>query len=205
MTPDNRVGIAAANKEQIFVRRFGKNTGLGLFMVREILGITGITITEPEPLERVLDSRCWCLLERTDSPASREELMDKRGNSPHLIVFRNRASNTTLPQPTVVPVAGDHMDMEMHDRLASRTPDVHPDIVPVWHDRPLEVLLRLQREQTEGRPLLHREVEVRREMPERDQQQMSWGDWMKVRPGIPEQGTKEDLLFKGVTERTGYQ
>lgn len=32
--------------ERIFEQGFGKNTGLGLFLSREILAITGITITE---------------------------------------------------------------------------------------------------------------------------------------------------------------
>ena len=33
-------------KEQIFERGFGKHTGLGLFLVREILALSGITIRE---------------------------------------------------------------------------------------------------------------------------------------------------------------
>jgi len=32
--------------KKLFTRGFGKNTGLGLFLSREILSITGITITE---------------------------------------------------------------------------------------------------------------------------------------------------------------
>jgi len=43
---DNGTGIPAEEKEKIFKRGFGKNTGLGLFLSREILGITGSTITE---------------------------------------------------------------------------------------------------------------------------------------------------------------
>jgi len=43
---DNGKGIPEADKKRIFERGFGKNTGWGLFLVREILGITGITITE---------------------------------------------------------------------------------------------------------------------------------------------------------------
>ncbi len=43
---DNGVGIPAGEKEQIFEQGFGKNTGLGLFLSREILSITGITIIE---------------------------------------------------------------------------------------------------------------------------------------------------------------
>lgn len=43
---DNGAGIADENKEQIFERGFGQNTGFGLFLSREILGITGITIRE---------------------------------------------------------------------------------------------------------------------------------------------------------------
>jgi len=43
---DDGVGISADEKKHLFVRGFGKNTGLGLFLSREILSITGITITE---------------------------------------------------------------------------------------------------------------------------------------------------------------
>jgi len=43
---DDGVGIPAAEKTKIFEQGFGKNTGLGLFLAREILSITGITITE---------------------------------------------------------------------------------------------------------------------------------------------------------------
>ncbi len=43
---DDGVGISAADKEHLFKRGFGKQTGLGLFLSREILSITGITITE---------------------------------------------------------------------------------------------------------------------------------------------------------------
>ena len=43
---DDGVGIPAMEKEKIFERGFGKNTGLGLFLSSEILAITGITIRE---------------------------------------------------------------------------------------------------------------------------------------------------------------
>ncbi|MGA2698037.1 MAG: HAMP domain-containing sensor histidine kinase [Methanoregula sp.] len=43
---DNGTGIPAADKERIFERGFGKRTGWGLFLAREILAITGITIAE---------------------------------------------------------------------------------------------------------------------------------------------------------------
>jgi signal transduction histidine kinase len=43
---DDGVGITAEDKKKLFTRGFGKNTGLGLFLSREILAITGITITE---------------------------------------------------------------------------------------------------------------------------------------------------------------
>ena len=43
---DNGVGIPPEEKERIFERGFGKNTGLGMFLVREILSLTDITITE---------------------------------------------------------------------------------------------------------------------------------------------------------------
>lgn len=41
---DNGIGIPANDKGRMFNRGFGKNTGLGLLMFREILSITGITL-----------------------------------------------------------------------------------------------------------------------------------------------------------------
>ncbi|AGB03192.1 response regulator [Methanoregula formicica] len=43
---DDGTGIAGEDKIRLFTKGFGKNTGLGLFLSREILAITGITITE---------------------------------------------------------------------------------------------------------------------------------------------------------------
>jgi DNA-binding response OmpR family regulator len=43
---DDGIGIAMEEKEKIFAFEYGMNTGLGLFLVREILTITGITIRE---------------------------------------------------------------------------------------------------------------------------------------------------------------
>jgi PAS domain S-box-containing protein len=43
---DNGIGIPLPEKEKIFLRGYGKHTGLGLFLAREILAITGITIKE---------------------------------------------------------------------------------------------------------------------------------------------------------------
>lgn len=43
---DNGIGISSGEKEQIFTYAYGSNTGMGLFLVREILAITGITIRE---------------------------------------------------------------------------------------------------------------------------------------------------------------
>jgi len=43
---DDGIGVPDGEKERIFSKGYGKNTGLGLFLVREILSITGITITE---------------------------------------------------------------------------------------------------------------------------------------------------------------
>ncbi|HOT93912.1 MAG TPA: PAS domain S-box protein [Methanoregulaceae archaeon] len=46
LAEDDGVGVRAEEKEWIFERGFGRNTGFGLFLAREILGITGITIQE---------------------------------------------------------------------------------------------------------------------------------------------------------------
>jgi PAS domain S-box-containing protein len=63
---DNGVGIPDEDKERIFERGFGKNTGLGMFLVREILSLTGITIAETgDPgygvrFEMVVPKGMWC-------------------------------------------------------------------------------------------------------------------------------------------------
>jgi signal transduction histidine kinase len=43
---DNGTGVLPEEKEKIFLKGFGKHTGLGMFLIREILSITGITIRE---------------------------------------------------------------------------------------------------------------------------------------------------------------
>jgi len=43
---DNGSGVPAAAKEKIFRREFYKNTGFGLFLSREILAITGLSVSE---------------------------------------------------------------------------------------------------------------------------------------------------------------
>ena len=43
---DDGVGISYDDKNRIFEEGFGKNTGLGLFLIKEILAMTGISICE---------------------------------------------------------------------------------------------------------------------------------------------------------------
>ncbi|OPY38209.1 MAG: sensory histidine kinase AtoS [Methanoregula sp. PtaU1.Bin051] len=43
---DDGIGILSGEKEKIFEKGFGKNTGFGLFLAREVLSLTGITIRE---------------------------------------------------------------------------------------------------------------------------------------------------------------
>lgn len=43
---DNGIGIPDSEKEKIFSKGYGSQKGMGLFLAREILGITGITIKE---------------------------------------------------------------------------------------------------------------------------------------------------------------
>lgn len=43
---DNGIGVPLDEKQKIFVKGFGKHTGFGLFLVQEILAITGISIHE---------------------------------------------------------------------------------------------------------------------------------------------------------------
>ncbi|MDP3564625.1 MAG: HAMP domain-containing sensor histidine kinase, partial [Methanoregula sp.] len=49
---DDGNGVSDDEKEKIFFYGFGKNTGLGLFLSREILNITGITIKETGELHK---------------------------------------------------------------------------------------------------------------------------------------------------------
>ena len=46
LVENNGVSIPAAEKEKIFERGYGKGTSWGLFLAREILAATGMTITE---------------------------------------------------------------------------------------------------------------------------------------------------------------
>jgi signal transduction histidine kinase len=46
LVENNGVSIPAADKLKIFERGFGKGTGWGLFLAREILAVTGMTIAE---------------------------------------------------------------------------------------------------------------------------------------------------------------
>jgi len=43
---DNGQGVIQSEKENIFSRGYGESRGMGLYLVREILGVTGITIRE---------------------------------------------------------------------------------------------------------------------------------------------------------------
>ncbi|PKL69803.1 MAG: hypothetical protein CVV30_00025 [Methanomicrobiales archaeon HGW-Methanomicrobiales-1] len=43
---DDGTGIPLDEKQKIFEQGYGKNTGFGLFFIREVLGITGLTIRE---------------------------------------------------------------------------------------------------------------------------------------------------------------
>ncbi len=43
---DDGVGVPADMKERIFKRGVGSNTGYGLYLIQEILGITGMSIRE---------------------------------------------------------------------------------------------------------------------------------------------------------------
>jgi signal transduction histidine kinase len=43
---DDGIGIPSGEKELIFSNGHGKNTGIGLFLAREILAITGLSIME---------------------------------------------------------------------------------------------------------------------------------------------------------------
>jgi PAS domain S-box-containing protein len=69
---DDGVGVPVEEKEKIFERGFGKNTGLGLALAREILDITGITIRETgEPgkgarFEMTVPKGAWRITQRAD-------------------------------------------------------------------------------------------------------------------------------------------
>ncbi|MBN1167006.1 MAG: PAS domain S-box protein [Methanospirillaceae archaeon] len=63
---DNGAGIEPSEKERIFQRGYGKHTGLGMFLIREILSLTGISIHETGVygqgvrFEMVVPKGAWC-------------------------------------------------------------------------------------------------------------------------------------------------
>jgi PAS domain S-box-containing protein len=83
---DDGVGIAEEEKEMIFRRGYGKHTGLGLNLTREILGITGMTIKEVgKPgegarFEIIVPSGKFRLRGNEMTEAS-TELMERSGNT----------------------------------------------------------------------------------------------------------------------------
>lgn len=73
---DDGTGIPEEEKERIFKREFYKNTGLGLFLSREILSITGIRIRESgvpaegARFEISVPGGCWIIGEKGSLPSS---------------------------------------------------------------------------------------------------------------------------------------
>ena len=73
---DDGIGIPEEEKERIFRREFYKNTGLGLFLSREILSITGIRIRESGTpgegacFEISVPRGGWIIRERGGRPSS---------------------------------------------------------------------------------------------------------------------------------------
>lgn len=65
LVEDNGIGIPDDEKEKVFSKGYGKNTGFGLFLAREILSITGITIRETgvpgtgARFEILVPRECW--------------------------------------------------------------------------------------------------------------------------------------------------
>lgn len=76
---DNGQGIPPREKEQIFKRGYGKNTGFGLFLSREILSITGLAIKETGTFgkgarfEIRVPPECFRLGESTDKDKGRKD------------------------------------------------------------------------------------------------------------------------------------
>ncbi len=57
---DDGAGIQANKKERIFEPGFGEGTGMSLFIIRELLGFTGMAITETVTREKVCGSKLPC-------------------------------------------------------------------------------------------------------------------------------------------------
>jgi len=76
---DNGQGIPPREKEEIFRRGYGKNTGFGLFLSREILAITGLSIKETGTFgkgarfEIRVPRGCFRLVERGEADQRRDE------------------------------------------------------------------------------------------------------------------------------------
>jgi hypothetical protein len=93
---DDGVGISAGDKKHLFERGFGKHTGPGLFLSREILVITGITITgtgEPGRGCQVRDSRAgWRVAGPVMLPKIGRNKNDPDAFEDYHSAFRDRSS-----------------------------------------------------------------------------------------------------------------
>ncbi|RPJ53486.1 MAG: sensor histidine kinase, partial [Methanobacteriota archaeon] len=77
---DNGAGVSAIEKELIFRRGYGKNTGYGLFLCREILALTGMSILETGEPGRgarfeIAVPRVNCRLHAKRGETSRDEVV----------------------------------------------------------------------------------------------------------------------------------
>ena len=81
---DNGIGVPDVMKKRIFTRKEGDQKGMGLFLVREILAITGITITETGTYGTLPGSRSGAG-ERVPHPAltGRTSQRDRRAHRCH--------------------------------------------------------------------------------------------------------------------------
>ena len=73
---DDGVGISDTDRKHLFERGFGKHTGLGLFLSREILSITGITIRETGKPGSVHASRSSCQRGHGDSRPQNDTIIE---------------------------------------------------------------------------------------------------------------------------------
>ena len=88
---DDGVGIAEADRAHLFERGFGKHSGFGLFLSREILSITGISIIakwghqQPEHGSSSRYRRGCTVTGRKNQPFPNRALVKKKQRTPEII------------------------------------------------------------------------------------------------------------------------
>ena len=105
----------------------------------------------------------------------------------------------------VAGTARDHVDVQVRDGLAGQRSVVDPEVQVGDPVLVREVVADLVDEREQRRPLLLRRVEPRRQMPERHDERVSFGDRVLVADGEGVRVTAHEPQLLGLAEGAGVR